>query len=424
MGRNLRQPLRQTLRAFGVLAVPDTGWPAPSEGGLLLSCHDVDRGMRDEAGRRFSPLLAGIGHLAARGRAAHHLAHPWTALPSREVTPSTLMLNRRMLRARLRAWLERRPGARLVREAAIYRRLLQTLRPAFAFAIQPPAGLCVAARECGVPLAEVMHGTHVSLSDRIWADYFGRPETQVAPLVISFDDVTHASVSTWAQGRDIRTVRARDPWLLTCRHLGRRGQGGGLPGRRERRALVTLQWGYDGERAAFTGIVPDGVLHPALAQAFAAGAQRGWNFLVRLHPIQMTAPGYRHHRNRIAALAAQLPNVEMTQATSWPLPLLLDEVAAHVTMCSSAVGEASAAGVRSLALCPTLLPGGAHEDLFRELRDAGTVTLGHLDAGDILTWLDRCSPPPPRDTAADEREHEDALRFYERLLAHPTEAGT
>lgn len=412
----LRQRLRFAQRALSAATVPDTPWPAAADGTLLLSCHDVDRSMRDAAGHRFSPLLEGVRQLASGpATPVRHLTHPWAVARGPEVQGGAITLNRRLIALRVRALAARRAGARLALEVALYSQLLQALRPAFVFSIQPPAALCVAARRLGTPLAEVMHGTNVSLSDPVFVGHMALPDEQLPPLIISFDDVTHATVTALTAGRAIRPLRAGDPWLIACRR--QRGRGGALPGRRERRVLLTLQWGYDGERDALSNIVPDGILHPALERAIAESGARGWTVLIRMHPIQMNAPGYRHHRRRIEALAARHPHVEVTQATSWPLPLLLDEVAAHMTMSSSAVGEAAVAGVRSLALCPTLHAGGAHHGLFRELEQDGLVAFGRLDAADIARWLDACVPPPRRDTHDDGAAGEREARFYAELIA-------
>ncbi len=411
-----RQRLRFVQRALSAVAVPDRPWPAPDDGTLLMSCHDVDRSMRDAAGCRFSPLLEGVRQLAA-GPATpiRHLSHPWAVVRGSEVQGGAITLNRRMIALRLRALAARRADARMAREVALYTRLLQALRPVFVFSIQPPAALCTAARRLGTPLAELMHGTNVSLSDPVFVRHMSIPDEELPPLIISFDDVTHATVKMLAADREIRPLRAADPWLIACRR--QRERGGSLPGARQRRMLLTLQWGYDGERDALSNIVPDGVLHPALERAISECGPRGWTVLVRMHPIQMNAPGYRHHRRRIEALAARHSHVEVAHATSWPLPLLLEEVTAHMTMSSSAVGEAAVAGVRSLALCPTLHPGGAHHGLFRELEHDGLVTFGRLDPADIVRWLDGCAPPARRDIhdegAAGERE----ARFYAELIA-------
>ena len=413
---SLRQRLRFLQRAVSATTVPDTPWPPAAGSALLLSCHDVDRSMRDSAGLRFSPLLEGVRQLAAGpSTPVHNLSHPWAVVRGREVQGGAITLNRRLIGLRLRALAGWRASARLAHEAALYARLLQALRPTFVFSIQPPAALCVAARQLGVPLAEAMHGTTISLSDPNFGAEMARPDAVQPPIILSFDDVTHATVSTLVRGRDIRALRAADPWLLACRQ--QRGRSGALPGRRDRRALLTMQWGYDGERDALTGVVPDGVLHPSLERAITDGGRHGWTFLIRMHPIQMNAHGYRHHRRRIQALAARHAHVEFEQATAWPLPLLLDEVAAHITMSSSAVGEAATAGVRSLALCPTLHPGGAHYGLFRELESEELVQFGTLEPAAIQRWLDACRPPPLREAVDEASAFKREATFYASLLA-------
>ena len=162
---SLRQRMRFLQRAARAVAVGDTAWPHPAPGGLLFSCNDVDRSMADAAGLRFSPLLEGIRHLTqSAGLPVCNLTHPWAVFRGEQVQGGSLTVNRRIVGLRLRAVLTGRPRIEL--ETAMYARLLQQLRPRFVFSIQPPAGLCIAARRAGFPVAEAMHGTNVSLSDK------------------------------------------------------------------------------------------------------------------------------------------------------------------------------------------------------------------------------------------------------------------
>lgn len=417
MTKTLRERMRFAERVALAFMVADTPWPAPRRrGGVLFSCYDVDRGMKDEQGLRFSPLLEGLAQLLAPLRLdAMHLTHPWAVFAGHQVRGGALTLNRRFMRLRLRAKLP--GGDPLALETAAYAALLDRLSPERIFSIQPPLALCIAARRAGIVLTELMHGTHISIDDRIFCAHMARPEDHLPQEILSFDDVTDATVRQLTQGRSIRTLRATAPWLLACRR--RQSAAPALPGRRERRVLVTLQWGYDGEREALSGIVPDGVLHPALEDAIAGGRARGLHFLLRMHPIQVNAPGYAHHRRRIEKLAARHPHVEYTLATAWPLPLLLDEVSAHVTMSSSSVGDAAAAGVKSLALCPTLQAGRANHGLFRELEASGQLRFGRLAADDILDWLDTTTLPPPRDPRCDSEAFKREAAFYAGLLGAP-----
>jgi hypothetical protein len=308
---------------------------------------------------------------------------------------------------------------RLEREALAYVGLLQKLQPEIVIGIQPAPALCDAGKRCGIKVVEVLHGTHIHVNDRIFQDYMGNRPQLLADAFLAFDEVTQATWKTLCAGRPIKVLRADDPWLHACRRQQARAAHQHIEvASRCKKVLVTLQWGYDGERNTLSNIIPNGILHPAIETAMAMTDRSEVAFLVRMHPIQMIAPGYRHHRRYVEALAARFSHVEIERATAQSLPLLLDEVSAHLTMSSSAVGEAAAAGVPSLALCPTLKPGGAHAGFFSELEHAGLVTFGELDARAIVSWIERSgarSGPCNSDYDV-ERRHAEQQRFYADLM--------
>ena len=428
----LRQAARAVARVTSMLSVPDH-LPALPEGRVVLfSCYDADRGMRDASGR-YSQLLEGIRrHVAQVGYVPMNLTHPFSSLRSEEVRDGSIVINRRALLKRLEAMLRQAFGAsasvRLDLETSLYRRLLQQLRPSLVFSIQPPLGLCRAARQLGIVVVEPMHGNNISPQDRIFMHHMGRADDVLPQVLMAFDDVTQATLRQVCQGRDIAPLRARHPWIQLCRREAEQRRAT-EPGPANA-VMLSLQWGYDGEREALGGIVPNGVLHPAIEQAIADTAGSRLRWLLRLHPVQVTMPGYTHHRRHLEQLAARHPHVELERPTAMPLPLLLDEVSAHLTMSSASTGDAAEAGVPSLLLCPTLQPGGANHGMFRELEAQGRATFGHLDATAIVDWLRSCPPRtrPPLDAHALAAEHEADLAFYRQLLdgaiARPAEAPT
>lgn len=424
---NLRNSWRLLSRVASSFSVVDRPVARPGGRVVLFSCHDVDRAM-SEGGLRFSPLLEGIREMVEQlGFACVNLTHPYASLRSTEVKDGTITVNYRALAIRLLAAAMRVAGrppaqARFEHETRLYARVLMQLQPQIVFSIQPPAALCRAASRAGVRVIEAMHGTNISLADKVFGSHMAQPDELLPQVILSFDDVSQATLLALCARRGITALRAFDPWLHSCRRRQAPAGADTTPG--DKRVLVTLQWGYDGERATLANIIPNGVLHPVLEEAIAATEGRGITFWLRLHPIQMNAPGYRHHRRHVEALAARYRHVEFEHPTKWPLPLLLDEVSAHVTMSSSSVGEAAVAGVPSLMLCPTLRPGGAHHGLFRELESAGSVTFGSLDAQAITNWIEQWparSAPAERVHEA-ERRQQSELRFYSALI-EPSAAG-
>lgn len=423
---NPRKAWRLLNRLVALLAVPDARTARPAGRVVLFSCSDLDRGMT-EGGLRYSPQLQGIRDIVEDlGLGAVHLTHPFASFRSAQVKDGAITINYRTVALRLVAlllWpLGRKKSAALRKrlEVALYAHLLRSIRPEVVFSIQPPFALCQAARQVGIRVVEALHGSNISLSDRIFREHMANPEHWLAHVYLAFDDVTRATFSTFGAGRDMVTLRTDDPWLHSCRRYRQRWQHiDSVQG--QRCVLVTLQWGYDGERDSLSNIIPNGVVHPTLEAAIAATTGSGIVFWLRLHPIQMNAPGYRHHRRVVQALARRYPHVEFEQATALPLPLLLEQASAHITMSSSSVGEAAVAGVPSLMLCPTLHPGGAHDGMFRELAAAGQVTFGRLDAAAIVDWIKRCPNRAVRDEDPEEtrRRHERALSFYADLVSGP-----
>lgn len=377
-----------------------------------------------EGDKRYSPLLEGIRQIVGElGLRSVNVTHPFAALRSSQVAGGTVTLNYRSLLVRATAQLVRPFGRRRVAalrqrlEVALYRRLLRRLRPEIVFSIQPPLAMCLAARQVGVRVVEALHGTNISLGDKIFREHMANPDPTLPHVMLAFDAVTHATYKTLCAGREIAVLPATDPWLHACRRQRPRWtQASSSPV--GKRVLITLQWGYDGERETLANIIPNGVIHPALEAAIAAAGQHGVVFWLRLHPIQMTLPGYRHHLRYVQALARRHPHLEFELATAMPLPLLLEEVRGHITMSSSSVGEAAVAGVPSLLLCPTLQPGGAHDGMFRELERAGQVTFGQLETKEIFAWIERCPDRPARVECASDlgRRHQAQLGFYADLI--------
>ena len=421
---SLQTKFRALSRLGHALSVPDRLVTRPDGDVVLYSCHDVDRSMVED-GKRFSPLLEGIRRTVSElGYKAVNLTHPFALFSGSTIKGGSITMNYRALALRGRAVavrsLRRGGDARLDLEAAFYGRLLDQIEPRMVISIQPPAALCRAARQRDILVAEAMHGSNYSLNNTIFTAHMAAPDDQLPNVLISFDDVSQATMTTICAGRYITALRANHPWLHSLRvargaHSGNAQAQGG-----RKKVLVTLQWGYDGERGYLSNIIPNGILHPVMEEVFARGAD-AYDFLIRMHPIQMNQNGYRHHRTYIEALPARFPNVAWQEASTRPLPLLLDEAIGHITMSSSSVGEAAATQVSSLMICPTLQPGGALHGFFRELEAEGLVTFGPLDAGKILDWIGaRAASDKVRAPYDVESRHAEELAFYRALLARAT----
>jgi hypothetical protein len=409
------------------LSIPDS-WPRTDEPSILLTCHDVDRGLERE-GEYFSPLLSPIGEYYHRtGRRIVNLSHPLTLQRSEQVFRGAISLNRAYiglgLRRRLAAGvLGRQRALRNMRErqTKVYESILAATQARLIFSIQPPHELCLAAHRSGVAVVEAMHGMNLHPSDRIIRNLFeGVPDEQLPDTYLAFDDRTEATLRGHVSERAPEVRRVPHPWHVEVARATSPLVASGtaldqLLQRFEAAVLVTMQWGYDGERASLSGIIPNGIMHPALEQAI-LHSPREILWLLRLHPIQIKQPKYAHHRAFVERLSARAPNVEAMLASSLPLPLLLSRCRGHISMTSGSAGEAAMLAVPSLMLCPTLRPGGAHAGWFSELMETGLLTLGELDAERIGAWVRRTMERPAMARTRVEGERERLEGVLESLL--------
>jgi hypothetical protein len=393
---------------------------------VLLSCHDVDRAMRDMHGR-YSPILEGIRSVVNElGYSTINVTHPYAVFRSREIKGESITINYRSLLIRFICIFrlsESRAKFRRKCEIRLYSILLLKYSPRIIISIQPPAALCVAAKRLGICVVEAMHGTNISLSDKVFAASMSQPVDGLPDVILSFDDVSQNTLSVLCHGRAICTLQTRDPWLhlLRCQQVEKEISLS-KPRLESKVILVTLQWGYDGERDSLNSVIPNGILHPALVDVFVKTREENVRYLLRLHPIQMNAAGYSHHRHYIEALCKRYAHLDWEFATNTPLPLVLEGVCGHITMSSSSAGEALVAGVPTLLLCPTLHQGGENYGLFRELESSGMIFFGDLNAADICSWILHC---PMREAIQHDPEkiqaaHIEEMLFYKTLIESPS----
>lgn len=415
---------RRISRVASIFAVRDHDARPDKRPFVVYSCHDADRSMVTD-GKRYSPLLQGVrAFYDELGYGALNLSHPFAVADGKAVLDGSLTVNRRFLALRLKGVVQRLTGAgmgRLEAETKLFQDVLQRLQPAFIVAIQPPLGMCKAARDLGIGIIEAMHGTSYSLADKLFQAHMSLPEEQLPHAMLCFDETSLATIQARIGDRGISAHLSDDPWKHMTR-LSASRVAATLPDQPawKKTILITLQWGYDGERDTLSNIIPNGILHPALEAAMTSGDLRDVRFLIRMHPIQVIKLGYGHHRKYIAGLAQDNPGIEWERATSDPLPIILDQVDGHITMSSSTVGEASEDGIPSLTLCPTLHEGGAHYGFFREIEEKGLLTFGLPDTDTIIGWIQDCRRLERSSDADLTERHETLIAQYRQIASDLT----
>lgn len=386
-----------------LIAASRTGQRLETGGACILySASDANRGHLGADGY-FSPIMDPIQeHYKRYSYKAVNLSYPLSYYHSNEVRGGALLLNRRAIVIILIELVEKITlGQRIAaqkksdRRFWLLRSLLSDLKPNLIFAFQATPELCRAAHALDIAVIEPMHGMNLSPEDKIFRNTILGIDSKALPdAYLAYDNRTYATLSELIGSREITVFRTPHPWHVECQNadsvlFDRKRALDLFSSTKPIKILITLQWGYGGERDSLSNIIPNGIIHPSIEQAIIENQDVLW--LLRMHPVQVKARGYKAHRDYVQSLSERHQNVVWRDATELPLPTILANVQGHITMTSGATGEAAIFGVPSLLLCPTLKPGGAHSGWFAELAEDGLVEFGELELECITNWIARLS---------------------------------
>jgi len=220
----------------------------------------------------------------------------------------------------------------LLRLADWFESVLAKARPALLFGTSYFTTLgwaaLLAARRLGVHTVDVQHG--VTSGHPAYDGWTKIPDAGYALLPDTFWAWTERDaerVGAWEHAAH-RAVVGGHPWVAHCVRQGTAPADGDAG----RRILVSLNWS--------TGLAD------SLKSAIAA-SPTNWTWWVRLHPA-------RDERGPVVSWLESQPGLQydVDGATSRPLPMLLAQADAHLTLSSSVTQEATRLGVPSVVLDP------------------------------------------------------------------------
>lgn len=369
---------------------------------ILFSASDGNRGHHGVDGY-FSPIFAPIqSYCESYSFKSINLSYPLSHYHSREVSGGAILLNRQAISILFIELIEKVMLGKNIaaqrkkkRRVQLLKNMLSFLKPSLIFAFQATQELCTAAHELGISVVEPMHGMNLSPSDEIFKSTIYGLESNVLPdAYLAYDDRTLSTLRDLIGDRDISVFRMPHPWHVECQNPESIYFNGKLlssltSASNTVKILVSLQWGYAGERDSLSNIIPNGVMHPSIVEAIITNPHVLW--LLRLHPVQLRTRGYKSHIEYVRLLSEKYQNVKWEEPTSLPLPAILSNIQGHITMTSGTAGEAAIFGVPSLLLCPTLRIGGALQGWFSELVEGEYAEYGVLDAKCISDWISKLS---------------------------------
>lgn len=374
--------------------------PLRKQWDLVVLCHDVDRGI-DLNGKAASQILDPLAdQLEKQGFSCLRVASLGSKMGAEQAYKNPISLKGIKRKIKFRLLIRRLLSGKILRQKykhkilnkMVYEKMLAQSNAKAVLAISPDPELCQIGICRNIPIIEAWHGFGVP--DNCWVHgakaRSKTTDTYEPKFFISFDERTHQTRREGDKGKRARSFLAKrapidaGAYLLHPSHRLLAGNPG-------KKGLITLQWGYDGEATFLNGIIPNGVMHPALMEAIQKRRDITWLF--RFHPMQTRRKDkWRGIANFIKDNFSS-KGLTVVDVSFLPLDYVLSRADFHITMMSGAVYEAASSGVPSIALCPTIHADGINGSFFKDLEKEGKLQKCTLDASLIGMKIDELSAP-------------------------------
>lgn len=260
--------------------------------------------------------------------------------------------------------------------------------------------LARAARYLNIPHAELLHGIGYPFLPWGWGDV---PECNLPQIIFSLDPISTKTFSELSH-KNIYVREVVHPFYekyIYNNDVVTPAEWEGLKKKSnnfKRTVVFTLQWGYANGidvKTNFANILDNGMF-PCYIEEAIDRTQEDILWVFKLHPVHIGNPyKYRKLYKILESLELKYKNVIYEKVTHIPLPLVLKDASAHITMCSMSSYEAAYIGVKTLALCPTLRRGGAYFGYFEDLVNAHYLTKENLSVDNLVNWVNEVDRVPP-----------------------------
>ncbi|MCK9275953.1 MAG: hypothetical protein M0P57_12775 [Syntrophales bacterium] len=383
-------------------------------------------------GKAYAPLIDSIGDLGImRNLVIESVAIPYSKLIGQSAYSSPVSYNRSALfvglirriiwfirgRAKGESWANNQ-------RMHIWDLILKKTDPKCVIGIQPDVGLCRAGRIHDIPVFDLQHG--VIDDGNPWYSEKYRSETPEKDLPSGFlcwDESSAAILRKWAPQKGINVEVVGNPWFVRFLienpddslvreiiHTER------IFNNHKPVILVSLQWGLDFyyKNDTFNGVMVDALEKVILETA------DSYNWLLRLHPVQLRAIKKEEIRNYLENTFGHLSSVEWGTCSELPLPVLLRQVDLHITDMSSIVVEAGWMGIYSALLNSNIRCGGSLQHMFMYERETGLAQVLPQDRSIVMQWIEKTLIKGKRNVSLNNMEK--ALSSFINYISSTVEA--
>jgi hypothetical protein len=366
---------------------------------LLLVAHDADRGYVYE-GRKYAQLVDSLQErLLSRGIDCMTVASPYSTFVGPKAFGHVVSANTSFAVCALKEKIGAFVGGNnstgyCVSKSRVWRTILKTVQPKAVIGNYPSPDLCHACHQEKVWVADLQHGV-ITDEDPWYGWKFGtsRDSAILPDCYLCWDEPSAETLRKWASLKKIDVRVIGNPWFLRFADpvasdplVKQALDVLPSPVRHELPTiLISLQWGMD-RILDEIGLAHNSVMPDALVKVILDTAKR-YNWLIRLHPIQLAGEKHRRITRFLGRLFGDLSTVEWEVCSTMPLPLLLKHVDLHVTLHSSVTTEAGWFGVPTALLNPQIGPGGRWESMYLDERRAGLARVVACEPEEIAKWI-------------------------------------
>jgi hypothetical protein len=289
----------------------------------------------------------------------------------------------------------------------LFKKILIDVNPRAILTINYLAELCLAARDLKIPLVEVLHGKGYTIDPKNWLCR-GFDKTIFPTHVISYDEVSSSLIREKLP--EVEILQVEDLSFRLYESTLFKTPNNFEPIHYVKKILVTLEWGYAGEKVSLNGYLKDGLLPNGLFDAIKlAGSEIFWT--IRLHPVQMAAKKeiYIEQKKYLKNLFLSFKNVKLETSPKSFIYQSLSEADIHLTVSSMSAYEAAQMGK------VTLLTGSLGNPEFKDLIASKWAYRINDDSETILKWITE-PPKPPMQKFFLSRDSMTAEELIDKLL--------
>lgn len=268
--------------------------------------------------------------------------------------------------------------------------ILTITKPSLIVGIQPHPGLCIAGRMKKIPVFDLQHGVINECNEWYGSKVVHQPKELFPTGFLCWDDYSANYLNTWGRDKGLTAIvighlwndrlvntEAADELVFSLKERS-------LLKKNKTSILVSLQWGlnlYYPESDLW--VMPEGLV------SLIKETSNSYNWLLRLHPIQMNYVGYNPVIAFLKDNFVGLDNVTWDVPSELPLTLVLSQVDAHITDMSSTVIEAGYLGVPSALMNPECGKNGSLEKLFHNEIENGIASYVGHEKEHLKFWLEK-----------------------------------